>query len=120
MRDQNIPDIRASERRPFQGAVQVSWQTRSGEMKTVRAKCVDLSEQGARIECEVPFDLQTTVYVQAPAYGLMGNASVRYCRRSGVRHIVGLLFSSVVSQADRGRKRCLVESQPGAEKPHAC
>ena len=120
MRVQHTGDIRAGERRPFQGAVQVSWQTRSGEMKTIRAKCVDLSDLGARIECDAPIDLHTNVYLQAPAYGLMGNASVRYCRRSGIKHIVGLLFSSVVSQADQGRKRCLVQSRPGAEKPHAC
>jgi hypothetical protein len=118
MRVRHTENIRAGERHPFRGTVQVSWQMRSGEMKTVRAKCVDLSEQGARIECELPIELQTNVYLQAPTYGLMGNASVRYCRRNGIKHIVGLLFSSVVSQADRGRQRCLDESQPGAEKPY--
>jgi len=119
MRVQHTEDVRAGERRPFKGAVRVSWQTRSGEMKTIAAKCVDLSDQGARIECELPIDLHTNVYLQAPAYGLLGNASVRYCRRSGIRHVVGLLFSSVVSQADRGRKRCLDQSQQGAERPYA-
>jgi len=114
MRVERTEDIRTAERRPFQGAVQVSWQTRSGETKTIRAKCTDLSDLGARIECESPIDLRTNVYVQAPAHGLMGNATVRYCRRSGARHIVGLLFSSAASQADQGRKR-LIHSQPGAE-----
>jgi hypothetical protein len=118
MRVEHTAKIRAAERRPFQGSFQVSWQTRAGEMRTMRAKCIDLSDQGARIECELPLEPQSNVYVQAPAYGLMGNASVRYCRRSGVKHMVGLLFSSVVSQADLGRKRCLDETQ--AEKPHAC
>ena len=61
-------DIRTGERRPFQGAVQVSWQTRSGEMKTIRAKCLDLSDQGARIECDSPIDLRTNVYLQAPGF----------------------------------------------------
>ena len=118
MRVQHTEDIRTAERRPFQGAVQVSWQTRSGEMKIIRAECIDLSEQGARIECEQPIDLQTNVYLQAPRYGLMGNASVRYCRRSGIKHIVGLLFSSAASQADQGRKR-LIRRPPGEEKRHA-
>ena len=115
MRVQQTEDIRAGQRRPFQGVVQVSWQARSGETKTVRAKCLDLSDQGARIECEPPIEFRTQVYLQAPAYGLMGNATVRYCRRSGMKHFIGLLFSSVASQAEEGRKR-LIRSAPGAEK----
>jgi len=113
MRVERTEDIRTGERRPLQGAVQVSWQIRSGEMKTIRAKCVDFSDHGARIECEQPIDLRTNVYLRAPQFGLMGNASVRYCRRSGVKHIVGLLFSSAASQAEQGRKR-LIRSEPGA------
>jgi hypothetical protein len=84
-------------------------------MKVVRAKCLDLSDQGARIECEAPIESRTRVYVRAAAYGLMGNASVRYCRRSGMKHMVGLLFSSVAGEADEGRKR-LIRNPPGAEK----
>lgn len=98
-------DIRNGERRPFQGVVQVSWQTRTGEMKTIRAKCTDISPQGAKIVCDDPLDAQANVYVQAPGHGLMGNATVRYCRRSGMKHIIGLLFSSIGSQAEEGRKR---------------
>jgi len=118
MRVQRGKDIRVGERRPFAGVVQVSWQTGSGETRTIRAKCTELSDQGARIECPSPIDLRTSVYLHAPAYGLMGNASVRYCRQSGLKHIVGLLFISVVSEAEQGRKR-LIGRLPGEEKPHA-
>jgi hypothetical protein len=115
MRMQSGHDIRAGERRQFQGEVRVSWQDRSGQMTTVRAKCTDLSDLGARIETESPIEFRTQVYLQAPAHGLMGTATVRYCRRSGLKHIVGLLFSSVASQADQGRKR-LIRKQPGTEE----
>jgi hypothetical protein len=108
-------NIRTGERWPFHGAVQVSWQTTSGEMKTIRAKCLDLSDQGTRIECDSPIDFRTRVYVQAPAFGLMGNATVRYCRRSGMRHTIGLQFSSAASEADQGRRR-LIQHPPSAEK----
>ncbi|MGA3074009.1 MAG: hypothetical protein ABSG56_09975 [Bryobacteraceae bacterium] len=111
-------DIRTGERRPFLGVVQVSWQTRSGETRVIRAKCIEISDQGARIECENPIDLRTRVYLQAPAYGLMGNASVRHCRRSGIKHIVGLLFSSPAGEAEQGRKR-LIRRSPGEEKLYA-
>jgi hypothetical protein len=106
---------RIDQRRAFQGAVLVSWQTQSGETRTIRAKCLDISDLGARIECEPPIELRTNVFVEAPAHGLLGNASVRYCRRSGMKHIVGLLFSAPASQADEGRKR-LIRSVRGAEK----
>lgn len=115
MRLQPGHDVRAGERRQFHGDVRVSWQNPSGQMTTIRAKCTDLSELGARIECELPIGFRTQVYLQAPAHGLMGTATVRYCRRSGLKHIVGLLFSSVASQADEGRKR-LIRRQPGAEE----
>ena len=85
----------------------------------VRAKCLDLSEQGARIECDQPLELHSNVYLQAPAFGLMGNASVRYCRRSGLKHVAGLLFTSAASQADRGRKRCLDQAPGATEKEHS-
>ena len=115
IRTQRNRNIRSSERRPFHGLVKLSWQTSSGEMKTIGAKCTDLSDQGARVECEPAIDLRTNVYVQAPAYGFMGNASVRYCRRSGMKHVVGLMFSSAAGEADQGRRR-LLQNQPGAEK----
>ena len=118
MRVRHTQDIRVGPRRPFYGVVKVSWQARSGEMLTIRAKCLDLSDHGARIECEQPIEVRTNVYVQAPAHGLMGNATVRYCRRSGMKHIVGLLFSSVAREAEEGRKR-LVQEKTGAERPDA-
>jgi hypothetical protein len=118
MQVQHTQDIRTGERRPFQGTVQVSWQARSGETKTIRAKGVDLSDEGARIQCEPPIEARTQVYLQAPAYGLMGNATVRYCRRSGIKHIVGLLFSSAAGEGEQGRKR-LIRNPPGAEKTDA-
>jgi hypothetical protein len=119
MRIQQTEDVRTGERRAFQGAVQVSWQARTGETKTVRAKCIDLSDQGARIECEPPIETRTQVYLQAPAFGLMGNATVRFCRRSGIKHVVGLLFSSAAGEGEQGRKR-MIRIPPGAEKPNAC
>jgi hypothetical protein len=109
-------DIRSDQRHPFDGAVQISWQSQSGEMRTLRAKCQDLSDHGLCIVSEQPIDVRTNVYVQAPAYGLMGNATVRYCRRKGLKHHIGLMFSAATSQADEGRKRCLTQDPRDQEK----
>lgn len=108
-------DLRHGDRRPFHGAVRVSWQTRSGEWRTAQARYLDLSDLGAKIACDQPIDLGTNIYLNAPSYGLMGNAWVRHCRRSGLKHIIGLLFGSAASQAEQGRKR-LIQNQPGREQ----
>jgi hypothetical protein len=113
MQVQSKTSIRGSERRAFQAMVQISWPSSSGEVKLMRAKCLDLSEEGACLECDQPLDLRMNVYLQAPAYGLLGNASVRHCQRSGVKYIVGLLFGSATTLADRGRKRCLDQLAAG-------
>lgn len=118
MRIERTKEVRKGERRPFQGTVQISWQNRSGETRTVRAKCLDVSGEGARVECECAMDFRTNVYVQAPAHGLMGNATVRYCRSSGIKHIIGLHFGSAISQAETGLKR-MVNEPVSAEKLNA-
>jgi hypothetical protein len=105
------PNLRRACRRPFQCTMQISWHTRTGEVRSARAKCLDISPEGACLECIQPVEARTNVYVQAPSHGLMGDASVRYCVRSGMKYHIGLLFSSASRLADQGRQLCLRESQ---------
>ena len=99
-----------NERRRFQPEAQVSWQTRSGENKIARAKFVDLSLQGAGIESAEPIEPRTPVYLQGLGCGAIGNASVRYCVRSGLKYRIGLLFSTAPALADVARQRYHRES----------
>jgi len=103
----------ADPRRPFQSEAQLSWQTRSGENKVARATFVDLSQQGAGIHSVVPIEPQTMVYLQAPGYGAIGNASVRYCIRAGLKYRIGLLFGAPYKWADSARQRYLERPRPG-------
>jgi len=111
-------DVRIEGRRPYQCVVQISWHTRAGETRSARAKCLDLSAEGARIECSQPIDLRANVYLQAAAHGLMGDATVRYCVRAGLKYHIGLLFNAASSLADKGRKHCLRESRPQEKGYH--
>ena len=88
-------------------ALQLSWQATGGETRTVRATCLDISPQGARIECSQKIGARTNVYLQAAAYGLMGNASVRYCRPNGLKYHIGLEFTWAAALAEAGRKKAL-------------
>jgi len=98
---------RTDERRRFQCFAFVSWQTDSGENKLARVEIMDLSMQGAGIVSREPIAAQTMVYLQAPGYGPIGNASVRYCARSGVRYRIGLLFTAPSRLADAARQKYL-------------
>jgi hypothetical protein len=95
------------ERRQFQRAARVSWRTRSGENKQAPTEIVDLSLQGACIRIKEPIELRTMVYLQAPGYGAIGNASVRYCVCSGLKYRIGLLFSAPTGLADSARQKYL-------------
>lgn len=113
MKIQRKAGMRATDdRRQFQGDAQLSWQTRSGEGKVVRAKFLDLSLQGAGIECPEPIEPRTIVYLQAQAYGAIGNASVRYCIRAGLKFRIGVLFSSPAKWADSARQKYLDQREP--------
>jgi hypothetical protein len=96
---------RREERYPLTCALQISWQRASGETCTARATCQDVSLRGARVECSEPIMTRSSVYLSAPSYGLMGNATVRYCRRKGLKYAIGLEFTWAAALAEEGRKR---------------
>lgn len=91
----------------MQGTVVMSWQVSTGDTHTARGTFRDVSQDGARIECSEPIAVRSNVYVQAPAYGLMGNATVRHCRRQGLKFSIGLEFSWAAALAEKGRKQVI-------------
>jgi hypothetical protein len=70
-----------------------------------RATCLNVSLRGALVECSEPIVARSSVYLSAPSYGLMGNAPVRYCRRKGMKFVIGLEFTWAAALAEEGRKR---------------
>jgi hypothetical protein len=104
-------EARREERQPLTCPVQISWQRANGETCTTRATCREVSLQGARVECSEPLIARSSVYLRAPSYGLMGNATVRYCRRQGMRFVIGLEFTWAAALAEEGRKRIMSGTQ---------
>ncbi len=96
---------RREERHPLVCVLQISWQRAGGETCTTRANCRDVSPRGALVECAEPILARSSVYLSAPSYGLMGNATVRYCRRKGLKFAIGLEFTWAAALAEEGRKR---------------
>ena len=47
------------------------------------------------------------VLMTSDQFGRMGNATVRYCRREGMKYVVGLQFSTAFGLSDPVRKAAL-------------
>jgi hypothetical protein len=100
-------DLRRDKRYSLMCAVQVSWHLANGETRSLRAICLDVSAHGARLESSEALVARSNVYLQATRFGLMGNATVRYCRRHNMKYHVGLEFSWAAALAEEGRKQAL-------------
>ena|SRR5579871_1593334 len=104
-------EARREARYPLTCALQISWQRANGEPCSSRAICREVSLHGARVECSESIAARSNIYLSAPSYGLMGNATVRYCRRQGTKFAIGLEFTWAAALAEEGRKRMSTESQ---------
>lgn len=93
-------DIRRHRRVPLPGVVRVSWQDSGGNPRFANGRCIDLSASGMRLEMPEPVPLRSYVSVSAPKLGIVSNASVRHCARSGGKCVVGLEFSSALNVKD--------------------
>lgn len=88
----------------------VSWQ--EGEInRTIRGRCIDLSESGAKLEICERLPARTSVYLRSDKDGIMGHASVRYCTRAGMKFVVGLQFGRSLAAGDKGRQSAFRQLQ---------
>jgi len=73
------------------GILDVWWLDLSGRMKTARTRALNISESGMALELpEAARPL--LVRFQSQRFKVQGVGAVRYCRREGEKHIVGLEF----------------------------
>ena len=87
--------------------VNIMWQDRSGITRQLRARCVDLSCEGIRIETPDRLETGTTAVVNSNDFGRMGHVSTRYCRREGMKYSVGLSFTNAFTLSDPTRQKIL-------------
>ena len=107
--------MRRHSRLPFETQMQLSWKDARGKLQRVRAKCLDLSAEGARLETDTPIPARTSVSLDSTRYGALGTASVRHCVRDTLKYSIGVEFTSSLPLAGSGRKRCLAEIQSRTE-----
>jgi hypothetical protein len=80
----------------YAGAVRISWQDERGLAKYAKAKCLDLSQEGLRIEMTEPIPVLSTLLLRAEQINLGGSASVRHIASRRCKYILGLNFSQAL------------------------
>ena len=78
--------------------VNLSWEDSEGKTCTIRARGVDMSRLGARVESPEPLTRGAFVFIQAPELNLMGGAIVRHCVFRGLKYRIGLEFRNPLTK----------------------
>ena len=88
-------DLRRCRRYTVEGAtLRVSWLSLGGELKVVHhARVLNISEEGMAFELPEPAQLVTRVKLHSDKHRLLGEGTVRHCRRVGSKYLVGVEFS---------------------------
>lgn len=85
--------IRRDDRIPAEELVEINWKDRYGQEKFAKARTLNVSELGMRIEMPEPLERLAFVTFRSMPLSLHGSASVRSCTRQGTKYLVGLEFS---------------------------
>src|SRR5713101_3852483 len=91
-------DLRRSRRYAVEGAtMRVSWLGLNGELKVVQqARVLNVSEEGMAFELPEPAQLVTRVKLHSDKHKLLGEGTVRHCRRVGSKYVVGVEFADAL------------------------
>jgi len=95
--------------------MQISWKDARGAVQKLRAKCLDLSAEGARLEITALIPARTSITLDSPRYGSLGTASVRHCARHNLTYSIGVEFTSSLALAGQARRRCMEDLRAAAE-----
>jgi len=113
-REVHLPkkDIRRHERIPFLGGVHISWEDARGGPKQTQARCLDVSEEGLRIEVPEPIPVQSRVSLRADRINFHGSGTVKYIARRGAKYILGLNLSHALGDQALASIRELASRKP--------
>jgi len=87
---------RRQRRIPYVAPIRMSWEDQ-GHQRFATARCIDLCENGLRVEVTQPIQAGTRVQLGADRIRLRGGASVRRMERSGSKYLLGLELTETMS-----------------------
>ncbi len=91
---------RQHERLTYGGPIRISWEDEQGLVRYAHAKCLDISEDGLRIEMTEPLLIRSRLLFRADRINLSGSATVRSIAWRGCKYLVGLSLSQAHSAKD--------------------
>src|SRR5438309_1573663 len=88
-------DLRRSRRYLVEGAtLRVAWLGLNGTLKVVQnARVLNICEHGMAFELPEAGQVATRVKLQSDKHKLLGEATVKHCRRAGSKYIIGVEFT---------------------------
>ena len=91
-------DLRRSRRYTVDGAtIRVAWLGLNGTLQVVHhARVLNISEEGMAFGLPEPAQLVTRVKLQSDKHKLLGEGTVRHCRRVGPKYVVGVEFADAL------------------------
>jgi hypothetical protein len=89
--------------------VDLNWEEKPGAVHRAQGRCTDLSASGAQVELRDAIKPRTLVVVSSREFGRMGSATVRYCRRDGMKYSVGLEFTAMLALSGPARVEALAK-----------
>ena len=84
---------RFNQRFPTGCRFRISWRDKRGKTQSKNVKVLDMTGDGARIQCSVPFRSGSILHLQTRDLGLMGSAYVRRCEPMLFTYEIGLEFA---------------------------
>jgi DnaJ-domain-containing protein 1 len=88
-----MSEKRKEQRRFTNAMFAVTWEDARGQSRAIRARGLNVSKSGMRIESSEEMHAGVPVSLQAERHELAGKATVRNCTRRGSAYLVGLEFS---------------------------
>jgi hypothetical protein len=82
----------------YSGPVRLFWDDAEGRTKYLQAVCLDISENGLRVDSNESLPVNTRVSLRADLVELAGTAIVRRVHEQGSRFILGLELSAALME----------------------
>jgi len=87
-----LSDWRISTREPFDSPAEVIWRDIRGRINHDRARCIDISDSGARIAYREPIEVPALMQVRPESDGVLRTGHVRHCTVKGGQYEIGIEF----------------------------
>jgi hypothetical protein len=96
-----MPEKRKEQRRFTNAMFALTWRDARGQNRSIRARGLNVSKSGMRLESAEELDPGVPVSLRAERHELNGRATVRNCAQRGSAYLVGLEFSEETKQTLR-------------------